>query len=144
MCMPEGEVRSYFVLPIRMKWMLILNWHIWDIRWFVHILDRNCKLWNRNGNSRGCFKLRTDCGSGTQYVLVFPCNEDPFGPENKRNARKNSGDSSVSLVRGPALHVTNVPSVVEPSDNPELQFRYCSKCVGNVNTVRIICLPTSM
>lgn len=36
MCMPEGEVRLYFVLPIRMKWMLILNWYIWDIRWFVY------------------------------------------------------------------------------------------------------------
>lgn len=25
MCMPEGEVRLYFVLPIRMKWMLIFE-----------------------------------------------------------------------------------------------------------------------
>lgn len=36
MCMPEGEVRLYFVLPIRMKWMLIFELHIWDIRWFVY------------------------------------------------------------------------------------------------------------
>ena len=31
MCMPEGEVRLYFVLPIRMKWMLIFEL-VWQIK----------------------------------------------------------------------------------------------------------------
>ena len=87
MCMPEGEVRLYFVLPIRMKWMLIFE--------LVYLGYQVVRIFSIG------FKLRTDCGSGTQYVLVFPCNEDPFVRKTKETPERIPGtvQSASSGVR---------------------------------------------
>ena len=104
MCMPEGEVRLYFVLPIRMKWMLIFE--------LVYLGYQVVRIFSIGIASYGT-------GMGI-LVGVLNCVQKEFRAQFSQ-PRPGSGI---------ARHKCAICGRTELT-NPELQFRYCSKCVGN-------------
>lgn len=124
--MPEAEVRLYFVLPIKMKWMVIVYFitFAYDIYQFFNI------------------NVLVGILYGTEIVLalvnllffVYSCkNRMSFKQNVKQKKRQNAYRSAFSQPRpgsGITQHKCCICGRTEIS-NPELSFRYCSKCVGN-------------
>ena len=96
-CMPEGEVRLYFVLPIKMKWMLVFE--LLYLAYIVFLF-----FWASKTHISRKQKKRQ-----REFHAQFS------------NPRPGSGISQHKCVICGRTELTN----------PELQFRYCSKCTGN-------------
>lgn len=124
--MPEAEVRLYFVLPIKMKWMTIVYFIMFGYDVYTY------------------FKYGTIIGLmyGTEIVLalvnllvfVWSCkNRLSYRQTAKQRRRKKQYTAQFSSPRpgsGISQHKCCICGRTEIT-NPELTFRYCSKCAGN-------------
>ena len=95
MCMPEGEVRLYFVLPMGVLNCVQIVVPVLNMFWFFHAM-----------------KTRLS------------------GKQKKRQKEFRAQFSQPRPGSGIARHKCAICGRTELT-NPELQFRYCSKCVGN-------------
>ena len=125
MCMPEGEVRLYFVLPIRMKWMLIFE--------LVYLGYQVVRIFSIGiasyGTGMGILVGVLNC----VQIVVPVLNAMKTRLSGKQKKRQKEFRAQFSQPRpgsGIARHKCAICGRTELT-NPELQFRYCSKCVGN-------------
>lgn len=119
--MPEARVLVYFIIPVKMKWMLI----IYLVELFYEIL---C-----------CFQMGIayGIGFGTQIVfalinlfLFFYLSKKKGFKQKRRERQFKSQFASPRPGSGIAHHKCAICGRTEIT-NPEMMFRYCSKCDGN-------------
>ena len=124
MCMPEGEVRLYFVLPIRMKWMAFVYglFIAWDIVSYLRV-----GLWV------GVVPI---VASLLNFVIFYFSTRDMNRYNPKEIHRRQQFKKAVAPSRtgsgpnGIAKHKCAICGRTE-KDDPNLEFRFCSKCNGN-------------
>ena len=124
-CYPEMEVRLYFLIPIKMKWMALvyLAFTIYDViqvGWFYGVAVAASLL--------------------NFVIFYFMIHKRRLSPkERARQARwkaatgyANSGfrQQSQQQTRQGYRHKCAICGRTDVT-NPELEFRYCSKCNGN-------------
>lgn len=112
---PDFELTLFFILPVKIKWLAMITWAI-NVAYFV-VGDLSTKM---------------QIAASTCSFLVF------FGSDLLRRLGLGSGGRS-----GPrAVHEPREKTKDEPrhrcyvcgktdQTNPEMDFRYCSKCAGD-------------
>lgn len=123
---PEAEVRLYFVLPIKMKWMVIVYFIMFAYDVYTYF----------------SFGVMVGIAYGTEIVLalanliifVYSCkNKMSFKQNMKQKKKRNEFRNEFAKPRpgsGITQHKCCICGRTEQS-NPELMFRYCSKCTGS-------------
>lgn len=124
--MPEAEVRLYFVLPIKMKWMVLVYFVMFAYDVYTYM----------------SFGWQIGLAYGSEIVLalinllvfIYGCKHRlSFRQNMHQRKRKTQFKSQFSEPRpgsGISRHKCYICGRTELS-NPELTFRYCSKCTGN-------------
>ena len=144
--MPDATVRLYFVLPIRMKWLMILY-----IAGMAYEIFSYVRMGMVNGLGFALaimYGCQIVCALINLGLFVFFCKQRVSFKQKKRqkqfraayNAGANAGYRAQGQQRsqfsqprpgsGIARHKCAICGRTELT-NPEMQFRYCSKCVGN-------------
>lgn len=130
-CMPEGEVRLYFVLPIKMKWMLVF-----ELLYLAYIVFNTFKTMLAYTNSALGWILGL---MGSAEIILAVANMFLFfwaskthisRKQKKRQKEFRAQFSQPRSGSGISQHKCVICGRTEIT-NPELQFRYCSKCTGN-------------
>ena len=119
---PDGTVNLYFILPIKMKWMLV-----------VYVISLVYEIYSY-------FFLHWTVGLvfGTQIIIalvnlfIFCCISGIriSRAHRKRQRQFQSQMNSVPRPGTVARHRCAICGLTE-KDDPDLTFRYCSKCSGN-------------
>ena len=130
-CMPEGEVRLYFVLPIKMKWMLLFE--------LVYLGYQVIRIFYTSITALGV-QLGIVYGfvAGTQIIaavlnmfLFFWFSRTRVSRKQKKRQKEFRAQFSQPRPgSGISQHKCVICGRTELT-NPELTFRYCSKCSGN-------------
>lgn len=130
-CMPEGEVRLYFVLPIKMKWMLLFE--------LVYLGYQVIRIFYTSIAALGV-QLGIVYGfvAGTQIIaavlnmfLFFWFSRTRVSRKQKKRQKEFRAQFSQPRPgSGISQHKCVICGRTELT-NPELTFRYCSKCSGN-------------
>ena len=130
-CMPEGEVRLYFVLPIKMKWMLLFE--------LVYLGYQVIRIFYTSITALGV-QLGIVYGfvAGTQIIaavlnmfLFFWFSRTRVSRKQKKRQKEFRAQFSQPRPgSGISQHKCVICGRTERT-NPELTFRYCSKCSGN-------------
>lgn len=152
--MPDATVRLYFVLPIRMKWLMIIYvagmaFEIFSyVRYGMAIGSPYGKGFIMGLMFAVMYGTQIICALANLGLFVFFCKRRVSLKHRKRqrqfradyNAGVNAGYQSQGAQRGPfsqprpgsgiSKHKCVICGRTELT-NPEMQFRYCSKCVGN-------------
>ena len=116
--MPDYQLLLYGIIPIKMKWLAILD---------VVLLAVDAV--------RGGLIIRiVIIASLLNFIIFFFCNRNLRGHSPKQAARRKKFQKQISRPQnqyaGGAKHRCAVCGRTE-LDNPTLEFRYCSKCNGN-------------
>ena len=132
MCMPEGEVRLYFVLPIKMKWMLIfelayLGYQV--IRIFSVSISQFGKETGILCGVLNCVQIVVPVIN--MFWFFYASKTRLSGKQERRQKEFRAQFSEPRPGSGIAKHKCAICGRTEIT-NPELQFRYCSKCKGNM------------
>jgi hypothetical protein len=128
-CMPEAEVHLYFLIPIKMKWMLA-----------VYLLSMGLELWTYysygGGGVAGVFLMLI---YGTQIIcalinMFFFYQMTKKRLTRKQKQRQKHFQAQMKPQPRPGAAATRHKCVIcgkTEKDDPDLSFRYCSKCTGN-------------
>lgn len=149
-CLPDAEVRLYFVLPIKMKWMLVFEL-IYVGYAVVMCYVSGFQAYGSSGAGDNCWHLLLEhckaCRSLFRCCICsgFSMQSRCAFPESRENASNSSVPRCPHHVRVPESPCTNAQS----ADVQRLQTRsWNSAIAANAsaigNTVRIICLRISM
>lgn len=116
--MPDYQLLLYGIIPIKMKWLAILD---------VVLLAVDAV--------QGGLIIRiVIIASLLNFIIFFFCNRNLRGHSPKRVARRKKFQKQISRPQnqyaGGAKHRCAVCGRTE-LDDPTLEFRYCSKCNGN-------------
>ena len=116
--MPEYQLLLYGIIPIKMKWLAILD---------VVLLAVDAV--------QGGLIIRiVIIASLLNFIIFFFCNRNLRGHSPKQAARRKKFQKQISRPQnqyaGGAKHRCAVCGRTE-LDDPTLEFRYCSKCNGN-------------
>ena len=116
--MPDYQLLLYGIIPIKMKWLAILD---------VVLLAVDAV--------QGGLIIRiVIIASLLNFIIFFFCNRNLHGHSPKQAARRKKFQKQISRPQnqyaGGAKHRCAVCGRTE-LDNPTLEFRYCSKCNGN-------------
>lgn len=108
---PDFELLLFFILPLKIKWLALLTWVLYAVNFF-----------------QGGWGLRLQIAAASITFLLF------FGGEILRGSRQKRrvATQQAERVREEAKprHVCHVCGKTDLT-NPELDFRYCSKCDGD-------------
>ena len=131
LCMPEATVYLYFLIPIKMKWMFIVY-----IAGLVFQLYTYYSIGSSYGVGMGILFVIVN---GAQVIfsllnlfLFFRMSKIRLSKKQKKTQhefRKQMASVPKSPVSG-ARHKCAICGRTE-LDDPNLTFRYCSKCTGN-------------
>ena len=131
-CMPEGEVRLYFVLPIKMKWMLVF-----ELLYLAYIVFNTFKTMIAYANGTwlgwvlGLVQSSQIILAVANMFLFFWASRTHISRKQKKRQREFRAQfSNPRPGSGISQHKCVICGRTEFT-NPELQFRYCSKCTGN-------------
>ena len=130
-CMPEGEVRLYFVLPIKMKWMLVF-----ELLYLAYVVFNSFKMilsYNHSaiGWILGLMSTAEILLAIANMFLFFWASKTHISRKQKKRQREFRAQFSQPRPgSGISQHKCVICGRTEIT-NPELQFRYCSKCTGN-------------
>lgn len=131
-CMPEGEVRLYFVLPIKMKWMLVF-----ELLYLAYIVFNTFKTMIAYANGTwlgwvlGLVQSSQIILAVANMFLFFWASKTYISRKQKKRQREFRAQfSNPRPGSGISQHKCVICGRTELT-NPELQFRYCSKCTGN-------------
>ena len=141
-CMPDAQVRLYFVIPIKMKWMLL-----------VYLLELGYEIYSyfRAGYSvaqamqlKGGAAAGTACMIGMIYAgeIIFALLNltlffyfiKKYIPRAQRKRQKEFRRQFSAAAPRPGSGITQHKCTIcgrTEADDPTLVFRYCSKCEGN-------------
>lgn len=160
-CYPTMQVMFWFILPIKMKWMAIIYLVITGYQVIINLIMHNwvsCIMivasllnfgifWLMNksyktvssggayagGSYSGWNSNRNNANRRTRNT-TSRARKAGFGPYNSSDANSNasnSGQSNSKRSTGPiGRHKCAICGKTDIS-NPELTFRFCSKCNGN-------------
>lgn len=117
---PNAQVLLMFIIPVKMKWMGILYG-------IMLVLDFVSPGYNFAGN---CFKRFAIAFSLLNFVVFYLTSRGRIRMSPKQMKRRVQFHNEVK--RNPAItrHKCAICGQTE-EDNPDLQFRFCSKCNGN-------------
>lgn len=122
-CMPEAQVNLYFVIPIKMKWMLV-----------VYLLSMGFELWNYYSAGGIVLVLilgsQVICALVNVFVFFKLCQIRPTRQQKKRQQEFRQQFSQPRPNANISRHKCAICGRTDVT-NPELTFRYCSKCTGN-------------
>lgn len=131
-CMPEGEVRLYFVLPIKMKWMLVF-----ELLYLAYIVFNTFKtmIAYANGTWLGWVlglvqSSQIILAVANMFLFIWASKTHISRKQKKRQREFRAQFSNPRPGSGISQHKCVICGRTELT-NPELQFRYCSKCTGN-------------
>lgn len=131
-CMPEGEVRIYFVLPIKMKWMLVF-----ELLYLGYVVFSFFKLgFSVYSDIRGllvglAYSAQIILAIGSMF-LFFWFSKTHIGRKQKKRQREFKAQFAKPRPgSGITQHKCAICGRTE-EDAPNLTFRYCSKCKGNL------------
>jgi hypothetical protein len=135
--MPEAEVRLYFVLPIKMKWLMV-----------VYVLSLGYEVFSyfKAGVSLAS-QLGVSKFSGAWYVgmmysaeiifailnlflFVYFCRNHVSHRQKRRQKQFHAQFAQPRPGSGITKHKCAICGRTE-KDDPTLTFRYCSKCAGS-------------
>lgn len=128
-CMPEAQVHLYFLIPIKMKWMLA-----------VYLLSMGLELWTYysyfGGGISGLIAVLVN---GTQIIcalinMFFFYQMSKNRLSRKQKQRQKHFQAQMASQPRPGANITRHKCVIcgrTEKDDPNLTFRYCSKCTGN-------------
>lgn len=130
-CMPEGEVRLWFLLPIKMKWMLVLELAYLGYNIFEIFMNVRAQMGSQ-------LAVMFTIVYSSQIVLAllnmalffFFAKQHVSRKQKKRQQAFKQQFSEPRPGSGITKHKCAVCGRTE-LDDPNLTFRYCSKCVGN-------------
>ena len=115
---PDMKVLLYFVIPIKMKWLAILDVVLLAV----------------DAGQGGLIIRIVIIASLLNFIIFFFCNRNLRGHSPKQAARRKKFQKQISRPQnqyaGGAKHRCAVCGRTE-LDDPTLEFRYCSKCNGN-------------
>ena len=122
-CMPDAQVNLYFVIPIKMKWMLL-----------VYLFSMGYELWVYY-NYGGIITLlvygsQVICALVNVFVFFKLCQIRLTRQQKKRQQEFRQQVSQPRPNANISRHKCAICGRTEIT-NPELTFRYCSKCTGN-------------
>lgn len=122
-CMPETQVHLYFVIPIKMKWMLL-----------VYLFSMGLELWTyyRYGGIVMMLVYGTQVICALINVFVF-FRLSQFRPTKQQKKAQQEFKKQFAQQKTAAPKGRHKCAICGRTDltNPELTFRYCSKCTGN-------------
>lgn len=107
---PEFEVRVFFLLPVKVKWLALLAWIIYG--WTVIFGD---------------WPARLVATAAVLNFLLF------FGGEiisRARHGHRRMSHQREQIIRASKPFHTCAVCGITDKTNPEMEFRYCSKCTG--------------
>lgn len=135
LCMPDAEVRIYFVLPIRMKWMLLLEllfiaYDVYNL--FSYALERKDVLGGGVALVYG-FALSAQIllPIGSMFLFFWLTRTRLGWRQKKRQREFKAQFSKPRPGSGIVAHRCAICGRTD-QDSPNMVFRYCSKCRGNV------------
>jgi hypothetical protein len=129
--MPDATVRLYFVLPIRMKWLMI-----------VYVLELGYEIYSYFSAGASMGGTATAFVIGIMYsaqiilallnlgLFLFFCKHRVSHKQKKRQQEFHSQFAQPRPGSGITKHKCAICGRTE-QDDPTLTFRYCSKCAGN-------------
>ena len=130
--LPDGEVRLWFVLPIRMKWMLYL-----EIGYILYgVADVFALFYGQGGVEMAIAYTLVYAGQGIFALLnlAFFCLTMKRSGKSRFRKKKNAAPFVPQVAdprpgSGIVRHRCAICNRTE-ADDPELTFRYCSMCTG--------------
>lgn len=129
--MPDATVRLYFVLPVRMKWLMLL--YILEMGYEIFYY---CRIGASIAGMWGAFVYGMIFGAQIVFALlnlglfVFFCKRHVSRKQKKRQQQFQSQFAKPRPGSGITQHKCAVCGRTEV-DAPTLVFRYCSKCAGS-------------
>lgn len=130
-CLPEAEVRLYFVLPIKMKWMLVFELIYLGYKVFSIFQGTIGVVGSKLGWAFGIMGTAQIVLPIIYMFLFFWMSKTHITRgHRKRQKEFRAQFSEPRPGSGISQHKCVICGRTEVS-NPELQFRYCSKCTGN-------------
>ena len=132
MCMPEGQVLLFFVLPIKMKWMLVVELVYMGyevIRIFSNAIGA---YGTQNGILLGLMaSTQMIVAIANMFLFFWFASIHITRKHKKRQKEFQAQFREPRPGSGIARHKCAICGRTEIT-NPELTFRYCSKCKGNL------------
>jgi hypothetical protein len=131
-CMPEGEVRIYFVLPIKMKWMLVFE--LIYLAYQVFQIFQACLTAYKGvgGLLMGIALSAQILFALLNMFLFFWFSKNHITrKQRKRQKQFRAQFSEPRPGSGITQHKCAICGRTEITD-PQMQFRYCSKCYGSL------------
>lgn len=122
-CVPDATVNLYFIFPIKMKWMLIVYFADLGYQLFLYFEGGGIVL----GLGMGCQIIFALINLGLFFLFARP------HMTRKHKKRRREFQSQFREPR-PGSGITKHKCAIcgrTELDDPNLQFRYCSKCAGN-------------
>lgn len=130
-CMPEAEVRFWFILPMKMKWMLYL-----ELAYIAYaVISIFVQVKNAAGFGLGVAIVIVHCSQMIlpliNLALFFYFTRNYVSrKQKKRKAQFQAQFAQPRPGSGITKHKCAICGRTE-KDDPNLTFRYCSKCAGN-------------
>ena len=129
-CIPEGIVNLYGIFPIKMKWMLIV--------YFLELLYELYTYYSVGGAFSVILGLMTMSIYGAQiifallnlFLFFFFSNIRLNRSQKKRQREFHSKMREATFQASGPRHKCAICGKTE-EDDPNLTFRFCSKCTGN-------------
>lgn len=131
LCMPEGEVRIYFVLPVKMKWMLVF-----ELLYLAYIVFNYFKMGFESYGGKLGFVAGFVFSSQIilavlNMFLFFWFSKTRLGRKQRKKQREFRAQFHEPRPgSGISKHKCAVCGQTELTA-PHMNFRYCSKCNGN-------------
>ncbi|MDD6291274.1 MAG: hypothetical protein PUA77_05750 [Lachnospiraceae bacterium] len=131
LCMPEGEVRLYFILPIKMKWMLVF-----ELAYLGYQVVRIFAFYiSTVGAGLGVVYGLVSCTDMivavvNMFLFFWFASIHISRKQKKRQKQFRAQFSEPRPGSGISKHKCAICGRTDLT-NPELSFRYCSKCIGN-------------
>lgn len=140
--MPDAEVRLWFVLPVKMKWMLVLEggFLLYDlIRYFVIGYKLTGVAFGVASGFVGGLIVMLSYGSEIIFAVLNMILFFAVGLKRtvsrKQKKRKAEFERQMRMAEPrPGSGITRHKCIIcgrTEKDDPNLNFRYCSKCTGN-------------
>ncbi len=129
--MPDATVRLYFVLPIKMKWLMLV--YILELGYEIFYY---CRVGASIAGVSGAVMIGLVYGGQIIFALlnlgifVFSCRRRVSHKQKKRQKQFQSQFEKPRPGSGITKHKCAICGRTE-QDDPSLVFRYCSKCAGN-------------
>ncbi len=151
MCFPEEQILLYFIIPVKMKWMAILyvvlllpnlvmgGWptrvviisSLFNFILFFISTKKHAGGWSRLSPGEAMRRRQFEREYRAGRARQGGGGGNPFGnPYGKQGASVDDGGRTIGIRRQGARHKCAICGRTEVS-NPELEFRFCSKCNGN-------------